>query len=130
MLTATLRDRDKSCHLRDEETKGQVVFKGHLKQPLRRDKVRSELSRKEHITPKDEQNQMTWQALDWGPLLNNEPETSTQRQQKALMDPFVCLSSSNSLPDIQIPLQPGRGPLKVLLNFSLLATTPLLFTVP
>ena len=73
---------------------------------------------------------MTWQALDWGPLLNNEPETSTQRQQKALMDPFVCLSSSNSLPDIQSPLQPGRVPLKVLLNFSLLATTPLLFTVP
>ena len=73
---------------------------------------------------------MTWQALDWGPLVNAEPETSAQRQQKDLMHPFVCLSSSNSLSDIQGPLQPGRGPLKVLLNFSLLATTLLLFTVP
>ena len=37
-----------SCpHYTDEETKGRMVFQGHLKQSLRSDKVRRELSRKE-----------------------------------------------------------------------------------
>lgn len=72
---------------------------------------------------------MAWQALDWGSLLNAEPETSTQRQQSlwwirlsAYQAQTLCLTSK-ALCSLAEALW------KVLLNFSLLATTPL-FHVP
>ena len=64
---------------------------------------------KQHIIPKDEQNQMTWQALDWGSLLNAEPETSTQRQQKAFSARMAGVSLLFAF-RLSISLLPGIHP--------------------